>query len=323
MNKLIHLYVMAAGFFLFWSLIIVISSINDISVEKNNTFALAKREADTTFNKDQAFRYWSSEHGGIYVPISEKTKPNQYLSHIIDRDITSQSGLHLTLMNPAYMIRQIMSDYEKFYGTKGHITSLKTLNKNNEPDAWERAALETFEKSGKREIIEVLGSGSESFLRLMKPMVVEQGCLKCHSNQGYKVGDIRGGVSVKLSLGPYLLLENKTIAEIIKSHAIFWCVGTIALLIFTLWGRRKINDHRLSHEKLLASNDALQHALSEVKTLRGIIPICAYCKKIRDDKGYWNQLESYLHSHSEAEFSHGACPDCFKKMMEKMNLESE
>ncbi len=56
----------------------------------------------------------------------------------------------------------------------------------------------------------------------------------------------------------------------------------------------------------------LNHALAEIKTLRGIIPICAGCKKIRDDQGMWNQLEAYLLDHSDAEFSHGLCPDCLK-----------
>ena len=64
-------------------------------------------------------------------------------------------------------------------------------------------------------------------------------------------------------------------------------------------------------DKLIAD---LQKALLEVKTLKGIIPICASCKKIRDDKGYWNQVESYIHDHSEAEFSHGICPECMKKL---------
>ena len=59
--------------------------------------------------------------------------------------------------------------------------------------------------------------------------------------------------------------------------------------------------------------------LVRVKRLEGIIPICSYCKKIRDDEGCWNQLEAYLHSHSDAEFSHGACPECFNKEMEKMD----
>ena len=57
----------------------------------------------------------------------------------------------------------------------------------------------------------------------------------------------------------------------------------------------------------------LQKALDEIKTLKGIVPICAHCKKIRDDKGYWNLLESYIEKHSEAEFSHGMCPDCIEE----------
>lgn len=58
----------------------------------------------------------------------------------------------------------------------------------------------------------------------------------------------------------------------------------------------------------------LQDALANIKTLHGLIPICASCKKIRDDKGYWNQIESYIRDHSEAEFSHGICPECMKKL---------
>jgi len=64
----------------------------------------------------------------------------------------------------------------------------------------------------------------------------------------------------------------------------------------------------------------LQKALSEVKTLRGLIPICSHCKKIRDDKGYWNQIESYIHKHSDAEFSHGICPECAQKYYADIDL---
>jgi len=58
----------------------------------------------------------------------------------------------------------------------------------------------------------------------------------------------------------------------------------------------------------------LQKALNEVRTLRGIIPICASCKMIRDDRGYWNQVEAYVRDHNEAEFSHGICPECIEKL---------
>lgn len=70
---------------------------------------------------------------------------------------------------------------------------------------------------------------------------------------------------------------------------------------------------RLSGE-LETRNADLEKALAEIKTLRGIVPICANCKKIRDDKGFWHQVESYVREHTEAEFSHGICPDCAKEL---------
>jgi DNA-binding response OmpR family regulator len=74
-------------------------------------------------------------------------------------------------------------------------------------------------------------------------------------------------------------------------------------------------DRRKNRElELRRSNEELQMALKEVKVLRGLIPICASCKKIRNDGGFWQQLEEYLSEHSEAEFSHGLCQPCIKKL---------
>lgn len=74
-------------------------------------------------------------------------------------------------------------------------------------------------------------------------------------------------------------------------------------------------------ETLTRKNEELKQALREVKTLRGLLPICASCKKIRDDNGYWNQIESYLRKHSDVEFSHGICPDCAKKLYPEFHEE--
>jgi len=72
--------------------------------------------------------------------------------------------------------------------------------------------------------------------------------------------------------------------------------------------RRKVEDER---EKLIHE---LQAALTKIKTLSGLLPICASCKKIRDDTGYWSQIENYISAHSDASFSHGICPDCAQKL---------
>ena len=74
---------------------------------------------------------------------------------------------------------------------------------------------------------------------------------------------------------------------------------------------RELQKEARQKEKLISE---LREAISEVKTLSGLIPICSSCKKIRDDTGYWNQIESYIQKHSNANFSHGLCPDCVEKL---------
>jgi CheY-like chemotaxis protein len=75
---------------------------------------------------------------------------------------------------------------------------------------------------------------------------------------------------------------------------------------------------KLQRDILIQRNEELRKALAKIKTLSGLLPICASCKKIRDDHGYWTQLESYISEHSEAEFTHGCCPECMKKLYPEM-----
>jgi hypothetical protein len=75
--------------------------------------------------------------------------------------------------------------------------------------------------------------------------------------------------------------------------------------------------------ELVAVNTALNETIGELKTLRGIIPICASCKKIRDDSGSWNMLEAYITKHSLAEFSHGICPDCVEKLYPDIDMSED
>ena len=72
--------------------------------------------------------------------------------------------------------------------------------------------------------------------------------------------------------------------------------------------------YRLKNIELVKANEELTKALAEVKTLSGLLPICASCKKIRDDSGYWEQIEEYITERSDTQFSHGICPECMKKL---------
>jgi PAS domain S-box-containing protein len=87
--------------------------------------------------------------------------------------------------------------------------------------------------------------------------------------------------------------------------------GQISGLVFSLYETTERKKNKDRADQLVLE---LQEALAKVKTLRGFLPICSSCKKIRDDKGYWEQVETYIRDHSEAQFSHGICPECAKKL---------
>ena len=122
------------------------------------------------------------------------------------------------------------------------------------------------------------------------------------------------GITISLLLFGMVLSLTKS-----RSQAIALANTTLDLEKANIGLRKEIMERERAEEqrdKLIAD---LQKTLSEVKTLRGFLPICSNCKKIRDDKGYWNQIESYIRDRSEAEFSHGLCPECAKKLYPDMD----
>jgi PAS domain S-box-containing protein len=120
----------------------------------------------------------------------------------------------------------------------------------------------------------------------------------------------RSGVSLQyqhrsLRNGKYFL---RTLSPIKDEHGMTTAVNIISKDV------NELKKAEFERDKIIFE---LQEALTQIKTLKGLIPICAWCKKIRDDSGYWKQLESYLQEHSEADFTHGMCEECFKTMHEK------
>jgi len=243
-----------------WTFLITGSLLWNIGESQQQTQALAITAARAHFNKDQAFRLWATRHGGVYVPADEKTPPNPHLEHIPLRDIGA-SGKSLTLMNPAYMLRQVMEEYEALYGIKGHITSLKPLRPENSPDTWERLALARFEQ-GLGEMVEFTEIEGEEYLRLMRPMVTAKGCLKCHGHQGYAEGDVRGGVSVSLPMSTYLALERDMKRSLVGWHGMIWALGLGALGL-AMERSRRLTMRRLQAE--VALRESHDHLEEEVE----------------------------------------------------------
>lgn len=330
------------GGWIIWTLLIACLVGIRIKQEHTQALNLAINTAKSDLAIDKTLRLWATSHGGVYVSPTDRTPPNPYLKHIPDRDIITSKGKEFTLMNPAYMLSQIMREYEGLYGSKGHITSLNLLNPKNKPDTWEIKQLKLF-KNGESETHELITEKGTEFLRMMTPLETEEGCLKCHAHQGYTVGDIRGGVSVTVPMSPFREHEQKAIMSGLISFCLLWGIGLLFTSIFinrlqTVSKQRAeiqqiaekhevlaIHHEELkeAHDKIETQNKELTEALSKVKLLSGFIPICASCKKIRDDKGYWTQIEAYIKEHSMAEFSHGICPECAKKLYPEFHNEND
>ena len=192
-----------------WILAVILTLIASASIVWNvtqvrhNILESARIQARVAHGKDVIYRRWNTEQGGVYVPMSDMTQPNPYLSDLPERDITTSAGQELTLMNPAYMTRQAHKLEEDASGVQGHITSLNPIRPENAPDAWESEALKSFEH-GESEVSSVAVLKGQKYMRLMRPLITEKGCLKCHAIQGYKEGDVRGGISISVPIGEEL-----------------------------------------------------------------------------------------------------------------------
>ena len=245
-----------------WIVIIVLSFTWNYINEHDQTLELAKKEALTNLNKDMAMRYWAIEHGGVYVPVSGQTLPSPYLKHVSEKNIITLSGKKLTLMNPAYMIRQVMGKYDKLYDVKGRIVSLKPLNSGNLPDAWELEALKEFEK-GVKEVSGIVSLSGKPYLRLIRPLITKKECLKCHQHQGYKVGDVRGGIGVSMPMSPYYKMEKDAIYRISIFHILFGFLGITAIILIAVQSKKGIVISESANEKIYQVNTELERRVKE------------------------------------------------------------
>jgi len=251
----IQLKYYALGIALVWTLFIVLALLWNYNAEKSGTFEAARIQARAAFEKDVLYRRWNAGHGGVYVPVTAATPPNPYLK-VAERDITTPAGRKLTKINPAYMTRQVHEIAQKDYGVQGHITSLNPIRPENAPDAWEAKALKSFEK-GVPEVSSLDMVNGETYMRLMRPLVTEAGCLQCHAEQGYQVGDVRGGISVAVPLSPFVTIEKKGFFVFSVIDGLIWLIGIAGIGISMFLLNRQIT-HRLQAETELRQHEKLQ-----------------------------------------------------------------
>jgi len=198
------------------------------------------------------------------VPISESIKPNPYLK-VPERNIITPSGKKLTLINPVYMTRIIHKLFTEKYEIIGHITSLNPINPDNAPDKWETLALKKFEK-GIKEVSEVVKIKGERYMRLMRPLIIEKPCLKCHAVHGYKEGDIRGGISVLVPIRHYWGMMRKFAIPLIITRFLIWVIGIFGIT-FAL---HKISKHLYQYIKIEEEKKRLEKQLIQAQRMEAI-----------------------------------------------------
>lgn len=239
-----------------WLMMIAVSYYQQVEDDKRYGQKIAYEQAEMFFRHIVLMRQWNAQHGRVYVPVTDKNPPNEYLK-LPDRDVTTLDGKHLTLVNPAYMTRQMAEMERNQTGILFHITSLEPIRPANKADEWEVQALKAIEQ-GQASFQQLAEINGQPFYRYMAPLLLEPECMKCHGGPDSKVGDLRGGISVSIPAASIDDFMSERLERLKKSHVFIAVTGVIALAV-AYWAQSKLN-RRLTRAKnhlQLAYLDAL------------------------------------------------------------------
>ena len=177
-----------------WILLLAASFAWNLAQAHKEQERLALHTARNLFDYIVITRRWNAQHGGVYVPVTETTRPNPYLQ-IPMREIKVNDSLTLTKLNPAYMSRQISEIAKAHADMQFHITSLQPIRPENKATDLEEASLKEF-ATGVKEVGFFIKNKKKTSFFYMAPLKTEKSCLLCHYKQGYQEGDVIGGISV-------------------------------------------------------------------------------------------------------------------------------
>lgn len=250
-----------------WALLVGVSLVHQLADLRQQSLDVATEGARNMFKMVVMTRAWNAKLGGVYASVTEHVQPNPYLQHP-RRDLVTRDGMRLTMINPAYMTRLVAELAQKENGAVFHITSLRPIRPGNAADPWEARALSAFEQ-GRKEYLDVLPgtAGQGRVLRYMAPLKVTAPCMACHAMQGYRVGDIRGGISVTLPYEPIAAASRISEQQAYLKHiAVFLLVAAAGGGLLEMLRRRwirlagTIKELRTTQEALLSSNESLRVA---------------------------------------------------------------
>lgn len=227
-------------------------------------------EGRSLFQQIVITRSWMAQHGGVYVAIREGVEVNPYLKLVPGLKVTirDEDGALYTLKNPALATREISKLANEKGIFKFNITSLKPLNKTNIADQFETEALQAF-NNGVSEHYSFESTEKTKTFRYMAPLITEESCLKCHAIQGYRKGDVRGGISVTVPADKISqqMSENRTYLAVSA-------LGIVIIVLFIIYfiANFFMKDLRSAEQKLvnMAIRDFLTGLLNRREGFRRI-----------------------------------------------------
>jgi len=261
---------------------------------------LAAEVARSFYQAIDAVRDWNLRQGGVYVRESPETQASLFVAPPL-REIVSTDGVRLAMISHAHMTRLLSEVLTEDRGIHLHITSLSPVRPENKPEEWEKSALQRFEEGSREEFYQVGRYANRTTFQYIAPLKTREVCYSCHARSD-KVQRTLGGLSVSFDYRPFLRVQGIQNRRIWAAHLIFAFFG---FLIAGIMGT-----------KLLGSIRALQASMARVKRLEGLLPICSSCKKIRlegatpERQDSWIAVEQYIQERTDAEFTHGVCPEC-------------
>jgi len=236
----------------FWTTAIGATLTWELIDEWNQARDVTSAEARGAFRRDRRLLRWYATRGNVYVPVTRRTQPSPYLAHLPDRDITTTSGQHLTLMNPEEMMRQVLGSGEEASDLRTHITSLQPSRPENAPDPWEKKAMQAL-AGGEAEVTSVVAMEDEFVMRLMRPLYLQRGCLKCHAEPGRGAGDAYGGISVSLPMASVWPLHRLEMIRRVVGYGGMWALGLCGIAVAARRLERNIERRRQAEEALQES----------------------------------------------------------------------
>ena len=244
-----------------WVLIIIGAFLLNAYVLRKNTENFVQAGSEAFYKLVLTVRQWNADNGTVYVPLTETMHPNPYLSHS-RRDVITSFGDSLTMANPAFMTQKMIEFTEKTQVTKFRTIGVKPICPENEPDEWETKVLQTFRDANDR-FFEKMKSGDSIRFRYMAPLYANKSCLLCHEMQGYKTGDLMGGISINASCRADCFTYNSaTSRRIIIIYSIFLIIGLFLLFYFEISSKRKRLAVETKHKELKDLNVAKDKFIS-------------------------------------------------------------